>query len=180
MIIGLTSVMTFILPANRNEISFSPARRNLMSGAAALVLTALAGCGSLPRQGPGGGASTASRQTMDGIRTAEGLALISPDHQLEQAALQQAQYMAASGRMNHTTGFGKDFQARVKSNGIRGAAAENIAEGRMDAARAIDMWMNSPPHRRNMLDGRFRRFGLAWATRPERPEWRYWAMILAS
>jgi chaperonin GroES len=122
-----------------------------MSGGGALVLTALAGCGSLPRQGPGGGASTASRQTMDGIRTAEGLALISPDHQLEQAALQQAQYMAASGRMNHTTGFGKDFQARVKSNGIRGAAAENIAEGRMDAARAIDMWMNSPPHRRNML-----------------------------
>ncbi len=172
--------MSFVRFANHSEISFSLARRNLMFGGGALALAGLAGCGTLPRQGSGGGVSAGSRHMMDGIRSSEELALVSPDRQLEQAALQQARYMAASGRMNHTTGSGKDFQARIRGNGIRGAAAENIAEGRMDAARAIDMWMNSPPHRRNMLDGRFRRFGLAWASRPDRPEWRYWAMILAS
>lgn len=172
--------MKFVRLTPHHETLFSPVRRNLILGGGALVLTGLAGCGSLPRKIPGGGASAGSRQTMDDIRNAEGLVIVSPDQKLEQAALQQAQYMAASRKMNHTTGFGKDFQARVKGNGIRGAAAENIAEGRMDATRAIDMWMNSPPHRRNMLDERFRRFGLAWASRSERPEWRYWAMILAS
>lgn len=157
-----------------------PVRRNLILGGGALALAGLAGCGSLSRQGAGGGASASSSGTMARIREAQGLSVLSADSRLEQAALQQAHYMAGSGKMNHTTGFGKGFSARVKSNGIRGAAAENIAEGRMDATRAIDMWMNSPPHRRNMLDARFTRFGLAWASRPDRPEWRYWAMVLAS
>lgn len=170
---------------SRSDLSF-PApepcfnRRTLVLGAGIFALAGLAGCGSLPRQGAGGGATTSASGSMAEIRKTQGLSMLSADRQLERAALQQAHYMAASGKMNHATGFGKGFTARVKGNGIRGAAAENIAEGRMDAARAIDMWMNSPPHRRNMLDARFNRFGLAWASRPDRPEWRYWTMILAS
>src|SRR5690606_3265089 len=140
-----------------------PTRRNLILGAGALALAGLAGCGSLPRQGAGSGDTASSSRSMAEIRKAQGLSMLSADRALEQAALQQAHYMAASGKMNHTTGIGKSFTARVKGNGIGGAAAENIAEGRMDVARAIDMWMNSPPHRRNMLDARFNRFGLAWA-----------------
>ncbi len=181
MIGSLSGVMSM----SRSDFSFpvlEPClnRRTLVLGAGAFALAGLAGCGSLSRQGAGGGASTSASAAMAGIRNAEGLPVLSPDSQLERAALQQAHYMAASRSMTHTTGFGKGFPTRVKSNGIRGAAAENIAEGRMDVARAIDMWMNSPPHRRNMLDSRFHRFGLAWASGPDRPEWRYWAMVLAS
>jgi uncharacterized protein YkwD len=80
--------------------------------------------------------------------------------------------------MAHTTGWGKDFASRVKENGIEGAAAENIAEGRMDVPRLVDMWMHSPPHRRNMLDPRFTRFGLAYATDGKNDQWRYWALVL--
>jgi uncharacterized protein YkwD len=40
------------------------------------------------------------------------------------------------------------------------------------------MWMNSSGHRRNMLDPRFRRFGLASASASGSPE-RYWALVLA-
>ena len=72
----------------------------------------------------------------------------------------------------------EDFAARVKGNGIEGAAAENIAQGRMDLRRLFDMWMNSPPHRRNLLDPRFTRFGLAYARDAEKPDWRYWALVL--
>jgi uncharacterized protein YkwD len=103
---------------------------------------------------------------------------LSSDARLEQAARQQAGYMAGAGRMSHTTGWGKDFAARVKDNGIEGAAAENIAEGRMDLPRLFDMWMRSPPHRRNMLDARFGHFGLAYAGGGKNGQWRYWALVL--
>jgi uncharacterized protein YkwD len=80
--------------------------------------------------------------------------------------------------MDHRTGWGKDFASRVKANGISGAAAENIAAGRMDTARVLDTWMHSPPHRRNMLDPRFTRFGLAYVRDRSNGDWRYWAMVL--
>ena len=169
------------LSAGMSVSNFPLSRRLFICGAGPLALVGLAGCGALPpRGGAGGGASALAAGGLAEARTANGLSSLSPDGRLEQAALQQARYMAASGTMSHDTGLGKDFAKRVKANGIEGPAAENIAEGRMDAARAITMWMNSPPHRRNVLDGRFHRFGLAWAASPARPEWRYWAMVLGA
>ncbi|WP_246671238.1 CAP domain-containing protein [Mesorhizobium sp. 8] len=128
--------------------------------------------------GEGGGASSAAAPALNAFRTEQGFSALAPDPQLEQTALQQARYMAAAGRMEHTTGWGKDFAARVKANGIAGAAAENIAAGRMDTARVLNTWENSPPHRRNMLDRRFTRFGLAYVRDGKNSDWRYWAMVL--
>ena len=48
----------------------------------------------------------------------------------------------------------------------------------MDPARLFEMWMNSPPHRRNMLDARFTRFGLAYVRDGAKADWRYWALVL--
>ena len=154
-----------------------PARRALLVGGGLALLWGLAGCGSLPT-GNGAGASTTASGLVAGIRSTNGLGSLSPDSQLERAALQQAFYMAQAGRMVHTTGWGRDFSSRVKDNGIKGAAAENIAEGRMDLQRLFDMWMHSAPHRRNLLDPRFTRFGLAYASDGKNPEWRYWALVL--
>lgn len=128
--------------------------------------------------GDGAGASGAAAGALNALRAEQGLPALVPDRQLERAALQQAGYMAAAGRMKHTTGWGKDFASRVKANGIAGAAAENIAEGRMDTARVLKTWKNSPPHRRNMLDQRFTRFGLAYVRDSKNHDWRYWAMVL--
>ena len=52
------------------------------------------------------------------------------------------------------------------------------AAGRMDTARVLNTWENSPPHRRNMLDRRFTRFGLAYVRDGKNSDWRYWAMVL--
>ncbi|MBN9242740.1 MAG: CAP domain-containing protein [Mesorhizobium sp.] len=158
------------LPRNAARLAFA--------GLCAAVLLALQGCGSVKPVGEGGGASSAAAATVNAYRAEQGLPSLTPDAQLEQAALQQARYMAAAGRMEHTTGWGKDFASRVKANGIAGAAAENIAAGRMDTARVLDTWMHSPPHRRNMLDRRFTRFGLAYVRDSGNGEWRYWAMVL--
>jgi uncharacterized protein YkwD len=155
-----------------------PDRRTVLVAGTLVLLCGLAGCGSVRTTGNGAGASASAAGLVGGIRRASGLNALSPDKQLERAALQQAGYMAGASRMAHTTGWGKDFSARVKDNGIEGAAAENIAEGRMDLSRLFDMWMHSPPHRRNLLDPRFTRFGLAYASNGEKTDWRYWALLL--
>ena len=94
--------------------------------------------------------------------------------------MRQAGYMADTGLMNHDTGWGQGFVKRMKSVDTGGTAAENIAHGRFDTGEVLSVWMHSPPHRRNILDPRFSRFGLAAAADPENPSRFYWAMVLGS
>lgn len=166
-----------LAPAN-SRLSLDFDRRSVLKFAGLGTLLALSACSSLRSVGGGAGESASASAIINGYRSANGLSALSPDRQLEQAALQQAGYMAGAKRMKHDTGWGKDFASRVKDNGISGAAAENIAEGRMDLSRLFSMWMNSPPHRRNMLDARFTRFGLAYVRDAKNADWRYWALVL--
>lgn len=140
-------------------------------------LAVLAACGTLPSSVGGDGASREGVPYLAQIRQSNGLAAVSPDSELEVAARRQAGYMAAAGKMEHTTGWGRDFASRMKADSIAGPAAENIARGRFGIEKAFQMWVDSPPHRRNMLDGRFTRFGLASA--PGKDGRRYWALVLA-
>jgi len=161
-----------IRPANVN-------RRSLLTAAGLAALAGIAACStvSVPT-GEGAGASSSATATLAGIRSSAGLPALVPDAQLEQAALQQAGYMASRERMSHTTGWGKDFASRMKDNGVRGAAAENIAEGRFDQQKLFDIWMHSAGHRRNMLDPDFSRFGLAYVRDGRDPTLRYWSLVL--
>jgi uncharacterized protein YkwD len=126
----------------------------------------------------GAGANASAEEHLAAIRRSAGLSVLSPDAQLEKAARQQAEFMAASGKMVHTTALGRDFLTRVRGNGIEGAAAENIAHGRFGLDGLFAAWMNSSGHRKNMLDERFTRFGLASAKAGD-GERRYWALVLA-
>lgn len=141
----------------------------------------LAGCGSVMDRyavTDSGGATGAALSYMNAARQTAGLPAASVDPKLEQAALQQARYMAAVGRMTHDTGRGRDFVSRKQANDIEGTAAENVAVAYSspDVGHAMKMWLDSPPHRRNMLDARFSRFGVASALNGEGR--RYWAMVL--
>jgi len=154
-------------------------RRRLAAGIAALVsAAALASCRSVLPETNGAGASMTARKHMQAIREAEGLEALSPDERLEKAALQQSGYMAVAGRMEHTALRGRDFVSRMKANGVPAPAAENLAHGRMDLDRLFRMWMESPPHRRNMLDGRFGRYGLAYVE--DGNGLRYWTLVLGA
>jgi uncharacterized protein YkwD len=156
----------------------APNRRTLFKAAGLAALAGLAACATPLPTGGGAGVSASATGTLASIRASTGLAPLVPNAQLEQAALRQAGYMARDGRMTHTTGWGKDFASRVKDNGIAGAAAENIAEGRFDQQKLFDIWMHSAPHRRNMLDPRFTRFGLAYARDGRDSNLRYWSLVL--
>ncbi|MET3582361.1 uncharacterized protein YkwD [Mesorhizobium robiniae] len=153
-------------------------RRTLLKGAGLAALAGLAACATVLPTGEGAGVSASAAGTLTSIRASAGLAPLVADPQLEKAALQQAGYMARGGRMTHTTGWGKGFASRVKGNGITGAAAENIAEGRFDQQKLFDIWMNSAGHRRNMLDPRFTRFGLAYVRDGRDSSRRYWSLVL--
>lgn len=161
------------------KMQTTPHRRTVLGAIGLAALTGLAACSTtaLPT-GDGAGISSSATSTLASIRASAGLGPLAPDAQLERAALQQAGYMAGAGRMSHTTGWGKDFASRVKDNGIQGAAAENIAEGRFDLQKLFDIWMHSPGHRRNMLDPRFTRYGLAYVRDGGDSAIRYWSLVL--
>nr|WP_292774060.1 CAP domain-containing protein [Mesorhizobium sp.] len=125
---------------------------------------------------PGVGASASGEMYLASIRRDQGLPPLKPDARLERAAAQQAGYMASAAKMEHSTGWRKDFATRMRENGVEGAAAENVAYGRMEPERLFRMWMDSAGHRRNMLDPRFGRYGLASATDDQGQK--YWALIL--
>jgi uncharacterized protein YkwD len=139
---------------------------------------ALGGCGSMS-VGSGAGASASAAGYVTQVRAENDMPPLRSDSKLEAAALDQARLMAASGSMEHTTGWRSDFATRMARHDIPGPAAENIAAGRFDARKVIEVWRDSPPHRRNMLDARMTRFGLAYATSDKDPAVRYWAMVLA-
>ena len=143
------------------------------------TLLALAACQTgdwWPKESAAAGASASAAAHLAEIRSSAGLARLAPDSTLEKAAARQAAYMASSGRMEHTTGLGRDFAARMKRDGVAAPAAENLAHGRIETDRLFSMWMNSPGHRRNMLDPRFSRYGLAYAG--DGNGQRYWALVL--
>ncbi|TPM54109.1 CAP domain-containing protein [Mesorhizobium sp. B2-2-4] len=152
-------------------------RRSLLIGLAAIAGLAACSTVSVPT-GEGAGVSSSATATLANLRAAAGRTPLTADTQLEQAALQQAGYMASRTRMSHTTGWGKDFASRMKDNGVHGAAAENIAEGRFDQQKLFDIWMHSTGHRRNILDPDFSRFGLAYVRDGRDPSLRYWALVL--
>ncbi|WP_288192058.1 CAP domain-containing protein [uncultured Phyllobacterium sp.] len=165
------------MPNHRFHLS----RRSVLGFAAVSALLPLAACQTVTRTpGKSAGVSASATSLVQNIRSSNGLAGLAADSSLESAALQQAGYMASAGRMSHTTGWGRDFATRVRNNEIHGIAAENIAVGRMELDRLFAMWMASPPHRRNMLDQKFTRFGLAYSEAASGSSQRYWALVLAS
>ncbi len=155
----------------------------LRPASAALLLTALALTGCMSVLDIGGGSGTgvtgSASSQVAAIRKAQGLPTLRADRGLEAAALAQASNMQRSGRMSHDTGRGRDFASRMRGSETGGAAAENIAYGRFDLDTVMTVWMNSAGHRRNILDPRFGRFGLAYVGDPKDPARRYWAMVLA-
>ena len=159
----------------------SVARRTLLVGGAASLAAALAGCARGPRlpastfalgpATPGDVLGTVNAARRGGGRTAMRL-----DPDAQRAAERHARAMARAERMAHDLPRGPRFGARMRRDGVALPAAENVAVGQRDVGAAVAAWMNSPGHRRNLLDRRFGGVGVASATGADgRP---YWAMVL--
>src|ERR671914_23816 len=92
---------------------------------------------------------------LNGYRKVNGLKPMSAHATLGALAKAHAADMARRGAMDHA-GF---YEVRTR----RGARAENVAYGCADTNCAMQQWINSSPHRANMLRPDLTRYGLGSA-----------------
>lgn len=144
---------------------------------AAILALALAAPGSAAlAQVPLSIATTDARAAINAFRDAARLSRLDNDPGLMALATQQAIAMAASGTMSHTVAG--TLQDRLAAGGYRiRSAAENIGYGQPTLDVVLGSWMQSAPHRANILDQRMTEFGVGAATVNGVT---YWALILAT
>jgi uncharacterized protein YkwD len=79
---------------------------------------------------------------------------------LAQAAQAHADHMAATGQFAHEGIGDGDPSTRIAAAGYSGRRfGENIAWGPASAAGAQEVWMNSPPHRQQLLSKDYQEVG---------------------
>lgn len=96
-------------------------------------------------------------------RATAGCAPLEIDARLTRAAQAHSEDMARRGYFEHDSLDGRDFADRIRAAGYPSPAAENIARGQRTAAAVVQAWLDSPGHRRNILDCSFVAIGVGYA-----------------
>ncbi|MFZ0211320.1 MAG: CAP domain-containing protein [Candidatus Acidiferrales bacterium] len=97
----------------------------------------------------------------NGERSSRGIPALKWDASLAEAARGHALRMAQQNTLSHQFPGEPDVPTREKQAGARmSAAAENVAVG-PSVVSIHTGWMNSPPHRHNLLDPRLNSIGIA-------------------
>ena len=102
------------------------------------------------------------------LRKQHGLAPLRLSGNLSAAARQHSSEMAARGYFSHDSANGSSFDKRIARYYPMGrsrywSVGENLlwSSPDVDAGGALNMWWNSPEHRKNMLTSRWREIGLS-------------------
>jgi len=101
-------------------------------------------------------------------RSDNGIGRVRDNVRLRNAAVNHSQSMVSQGFFSHTSLNGRTFVDRIESTGyMRGARSwlvgENLVWGSGELstpANLVKAWMESPPHRANLLRGRFKELGV--------------------
>lgn len=102
-------------------------------------------------------------------RAERGLGPLAPNGSLRAAALGHSSEMVAQGYFEHTSPAGLTFIDRILGTGyMQGARSWVVGEnliwgtGQFSTPQSmVTSWMQSPPHRENILRGRFDEIGIA-------------------
>jgi uncharacterized protein YkwD len=107
-------------------------------------------------------------QQLNSIRVAHGLVPLKLSPALTASATQHTQEMGTDGYFQHTSADGTLFWKRIEhwyaSNGYSyWSVGENLlwSSPDVDAPQALQLWMNSPEHRANILAARWREIGIS-------------------
>lgn len=133
-----------------------------------------AGALTAPAAGAAGAPKTAKQvevgagvvQATNAVRAKHGLPRLRPVRTLARAATRHSTYLATTGEFRHEDAAGRPFWARIIKAGYprNATMAENIAQtagcGPASVAQAMRMWMNSAPHRANILNPKLRAIGV--------------------
>ncbi len=95
-------------------------------------------------------------------RDAAGCDDLRVDLRLAAAAQGHAEDMAEKGYFSHTGQDGREFDERIRAEGHPSPGGENIAQGQETADDVVAAWMDSPGHRRNILDCSFTSIGVGY------------------
>lgn len=105
---------------------------------------------------------------INAVRAKAGCGPLKLNPALTAAAKGHARAMAEQNFFGHTGKDGRGFASRIRSQGYRyGLAAENIAAGQPTVDRAVQAWLKSPGHKRNILNCKFRDTGIAMVYQPD-------------
>ncbi|WP_327308492.1 CAP domain-containing protein [Streptomyces sp. NBC_01298] len=97
-------------------------------------------------------------------RAAVGCPALTVNAKLTKAAQDHSEDMAAHSNMSHTGSDGSDPGQRITRAGYQWSTyAENVAYGYDTAAKVMEGWMNSPGHKRNILDCGVKEIGIGLA-----------------
>lgn len=107
---------------------------------------------------------------VNSARRDAGVRALQPDPNLILAALVQAEDMVRRGFFDHVSpeGCGLSHRITLATDFGAGLVGEVIARGQETAAATLAAWLDSPAHRRNVLDPRHLRIGLAVAAAAQR------------
>jgi uncharacterized protein YkwD len=100
------------------------------------------------------------------VRRAYGLHVVRGNTPLNRSSILKADAVRRCGQFSHTP-CGMSFSRTFKTAGYLPAKAwgENLAWGQGDLGspvHTLQLWLNSPPHRKNLLGGRWRDLGIAY------------------
>lgn len=114
-------------------------------------------------------------------RRRAGLQPLRLSSKLGQAAQSHAGDMAKNNIFSHTGSNGSTMVDRIKSVGYSySTIGENIAAGESNPQATIQQWMNSPGHRRNILNPSFTEIGFGYTAAPNTQYRHYWVQVFGS
>jgi uncharacterized protein YkwD len=124
-------------------------------------------------------------KALNKFRLANGLAQLEFDNRLAKAATKHANAMAAADFFSHTGANGSTISKRVSDAGYPWRlVAENIAAGMQSGGEAVDVWIDSPGHRKNMLTAGLTHAGIGYARVSPDPGKlvyvHYWVLVMGA
>jgi uncharacterized protein YkwD len=141
----------------------------VLAAAAMLFVAAQPALADCTRPAPDAPSLQVVAQQINAVRARAGLAAVQPSQRLARAAQSYACLLARTGTFAHRGPDGSDLRSRVMQSGYTACrAAENLARGH-DARSVVPAWLDSPGHRRNLLDADVRDVGLGVAMDDGRP-----------
>jgi len=100
---------------------------------------------------------------VNAVRRSAGLPPFAPNPLLDRISQQHAEDMLMRSYSGHETPEGLGPSDRARADGYKVGIGENIVEQRFSAEEALEAWLRSPGHRRNILDPDCREMGLGLA-----------------
>lgn len=97
-------------------------------------------------------------------RLAHGCKALKLNSKLSKAAQKHANDMSKYDYFSHTSRNGTSWSKRIEKAGYKNPGGENIAMGFPTALEVVQAWLDSPGHRRNILDCHFKKIGVGYAT----------------